>query len=108
MFLQLIHSLFFQEEGSGTYAAPSSSKMISFELSNGDPFGPGVPASIDDDDYVEYPLDNMADFPSNVDEEERVSMLNFTELHRLIIGFSILLYSFSALTFLTGEKNIRC
>lgn len=63
-----------QEEGTGTYSAPSSSKMISFELSNGDPFGPNVPASIDDDDYVEYPLDNMADFPSNVDEEERMLM----------------------------------
>lgn len=55
-------------------SAASSSKMISFELSNGDPFGPNVPASIDDDDYVEYPLDNMADFPSNVDEEERMLM----------------------------------
>lgn len=63
---------FLQEEGTRTYSTPSSSKMISFELSNGDPFGPNVPASIDDDDYVEYPLDNMADFPSNVDEEERV------------------------------------
>ncbi|KAH0728712.1 hypothetical protein KY290_003905 [Solanum tuberosum] len=63
-----------QEEGTGTYSAPSSSKMISFELSNGEPFGPNVPASIDDDDYVEYPLDNMADFPSNVDEEERMLM----------------------------------
>ncbi|KAG5627960.1 hypothetical protein H5410_013178 [Solanum commersonii] len=63
-----------EEEGTGTYSAPSSSKMISFELSNGDPFGPNVPASIDDDDYVEYPLDNMANFPSNVDEEERMLM----------------------------------
>ncbi|PHU30547.1 hypothetical protein BC332_02640 [Capsicum chinense] len=64
----------YQEEGTGTCSAPSSSKMISFEFSNGDPFGPNVPASIDDDDYVEYPLDNMADFPSNVDEEERMLM----------------------------------
>ncbi|XP_060217734.1 uncharacterized protein LOC132645018 isoform X3 [Lycium barbarum] len=63
-----------QEEGTGTDCAPSSSKMISFELSNGDPLGPNVPASIDDDDYVEYPLDNMADFPSNVEEEERMLM----------------------------------
>ncbi|KAK4379914.1 hypothetical protein RND71_001776 [Anisodus tanguticus] len=63
-----------QEEGTGTESAPSSSKMISFELSNGAPFGPNVPASIDDDDYVEYPLDNMADFPSNVEEEERMLM----------------------------------
>ncbi|KAK4372489.1 hypothetical protein RND71_007873 [Anisodus tanguticus] len=28
----------------------------------------------DDDDYVEYPLDNMEDFPSNVEEEERMLM----------------------------------
>ncbi|XP_075085610.1 uncharacterized protein LOC107759544 isoform X3 [Nicotiana tabacum] len=63
-----------QEEGTGTDSAPSSSKMISFELSNGDPFGPNVPASIDDDDYVEYSLDSLADFPSNVEEEERILM----------------------------------
>ncbi|KAJ8565898.1 hypothetical protein K7X08_008474 [Anisodus acutangulus] len=63
-----------QKEGTETESAPSSSKMVSFELSNGDPFGPNVPASIDDDDYVEYPLDNMEDFPSNVEEEERMLM----------------------------------
>lgn len=63
--------------------------MISFELSNGDPFGPNVPASIDDDDYVEYSLDSLADFPSNVEEEERVSTLRFAGFHRLIVGFSI-------------------
>lgn len=51
----------------------SSSKMISFDFANGDPFIPHVPAaSIDDDDYVEYPLDNLADFPSNIEEEERM------------------------------------
>ncbi|XP_019230217.1 PREDICTED: uncharacterized protein LOC109211170 [Nicotiana attenuata] len=63
-----------QKEGTGTNSAPSSSKMISFELSNGDPFGSSVPASIDDDDYVEYSLDSLADFPSNVEEEERMLM----------------------------------
>ncbi|XP_070012440.1 uncharacterized protein LOC107827539 isoform X2 [Nicotiana tabacum] len=63
-----------QEEGTGTDSAPSSSKMISFDLSNGDPLGPNVPASIDDDDYVEYSLDSLADFPSNVEEEERMLM----------------------------------
>lgn len=55
-------------------SSSSSSKMISFELSNGHPYGPNVPASIDDDQYVEYPLDNLADFPSNVEEEERMFM----------------------------------
>lgn len=59
---------------SGDNNASSSSKMISFDFANGDPFVPHVPAaSIDDDDYVEYSLDNLADFPSNVEEEERVS-----------------------------------
>lgn len=47
--------------------------MISFELSNGNAYGHNVPASIDDDEYVEYTLDNLADFPSTMEEEERVS-----------------------------------
>lgn len=64
-----------QEEGSGTKPVPSSSKMISFEFANGHPSGPHVSSSADDDDdYVEYPLDNLADFPSNVEEEERMLM----------------------------------
>lgn len=58
----------------------SSSKMISFDFENGDPFGPHLPASIDDEDYVEYPLDSLADFPSNAEEEERVSMSFFVTL----------------------------
>lgn len=50
----------------------SSSKMISFEFSNGHPCGPHVPTTLDDDQYVEYPLDDLAGFPSDVEEEERV------------------------------------
>ncbi|XP_028758389.1 uncharacterized protein LOC114717421 isoform X2 [Neltuma alba] len=50
----------------------SSSKMISFELSNGDPYGPHVPAALDDDQYVEYALDDLTGFPSNSEEEERM------------------------------------
>ncbi|KAE8076939.1 hypothetical protein FH972_015556 [Carpinus fangiana] len=53
---------------------PSSSDMISFELSNGHPFGPHVPTTSDDDQYVEYPLDDLAGFPSNLEEEERMLM----------------------------------
>ncbi|KAK7387819.1 hypothetical protein VNO78_22613 [Psophocarpus tetragonolobus] len=53
---------------------PSSSSMISFELSNGDPFGPNVPATLEDDQYVEYQLDDLADFPSTAEEEERMFM----------------------------------
>ncbi|KAL6971413.1 hypothetical protein U1Q18_031090 [Sarracenia purpurea var. burkii] len=63
-----------QEEGSGTEPIPSSSKLISFEFTNGHPSGPHVPTSMDDGEYVEYPLDNLADFPSNVEEEERMFM----------------------------------
>ena len=51
----------------------SSSDMISFELSDGHPFGPHVPTTMDDDQYVEYQLDDLTGFPCNVEEEERVS-----------------------------------
>ncbi|XP_010278885.1 PREDICTED: uncharacterized protein LOC104612914 isoform X2 [Nelumbo nucifera] len=57
--------------------ATSSSGLISFELSNGHPYGPHVPTSIDDDDddeYVEYTLDNLAEFPCSVEDEERMIM----------------------------------
>jgi len=49
--------------------------MISFELSNGHPIGPHVPTTSDDDQYVEYPLDDFTGFPCNVEEEERVSQI---------------------------------
>ncbi|XP_027329189.1 uncharacterized protein LOC113845804 isoform X2 [Abrus precatorius] len=54
--------------------SPSSSSMISFELSNGDPFGPHVPTTLDDDQYVEYQLEDLAGFPSSAEEEERMFM----------------------------------
>ncbi|CAB4262876.1 unnamed protein product [Prunus armeniaca] len=53
---------------------PSSSDMISFEFSNGHPCEPHVPTTMDDDQYVEYQLDDLAGFPSDVDEEERMFM----------------------------------
>lgn len=52
----------------------SSSQMISFEFSNGNPYGPHVPTTMDDDQYVEYEFDDLAGFPSDVDEEERMFM----------------------------------
>ncbi|KAL9407959.1 hypothetical protein AB3S75_046488 [Citrus x aurantiifolia] len=52
----------------------SASNMISFELSDGHPYGPHVPTAMDDDQYVEYQLDDLAGFPSNVEEEERMFM----------------------------------
>lgn len=51
----------------------SSSDMISFDFSNGDPCGPHIPASLDDDQYIEYPLGDLAGFPSDLEEEEQVS-----------------------------------
>ncbi|KAK9161387.1 hypothetical protein Syun_007728 [Stephania yunnanensis] len=52
----------------------SSSDLISFELSNGHPYFPLDPTSIDDEQYVEYSLDTLSDFPSNMEEEERMLM----------------------------------
>lgn len=62
-----------QEKDTVDDNGPSSSNMISFEFSNGHPFGPHVPTTMDDDQYVEYQLDDLAGFPNNVEEEERVS-----------------------------------
>lgn len=47
--------------------------MISFELSNGHPYDPHVPTAVDDDQYVEYQLDDLTGFPCSAEEEERVS-----------------------------------
>ncbi|KAJ4847240.1 hypothetical protein Tsubulata_004645 [Turnera subulata] len=55
-------------------SVPSSSQMISFELSNGHPSGLHVPIVMDNEQYVEYQLDDLAGFPSNVEEEERMFM----------------------------------
>ncbi|XP_039066804.1 uncharacterized protein LOC120212641 [Hibiscus syriacus] len=52
----------------------SPSNMISFELSNGHPFGPHVLTTMDDDRFVEYQLDDFTGFPCNVEEEERMLM----------------------------------
>ncbi|XVE84819.1 hypothetical protein DITRI_Ditri17bG0043500 [Diplodiscus trichospermus] len=52
----------------------SSSNMISFEFSNGHPIGPHVPTTMDDDQYVEYQLDDLSGFPCNMEEEERMFM----------------------------------
>ncbi|KAL2517734.1 BTB/POZ and MATH domain-containing protein 2 [Abeliophyllum distichum] len=61
-----------QEQGTGYSSRASSSTMISFELSSGSPSGDHTPASIDADKYVGYHLDNVVDFSSNVEEEERM------------------------------------
>lgn len=63
-----------KEKRTGNDPASSPSNMISFELSNGHPCDPQVSAVIDDDQYVEYQLDDLAGFPCNVEEEERMIM----------------------------------
>lgn len=70
-----LHHAFFQHQEIGGDHLPSSSKMISFELSDGHPYGPHVPTTMDDDQYVEYQLDDLAGFPCDVEEEERVSLV---------------------------------
>uniref|UniRef100_A0A7N0U8W7 Serine aminopeptidase S33 domain-containing protein n=1 Tax=Kalanchoe fedtschenkoi TaxID=63787 RepID=A0A7N0U8W7_KALFE len=63
-----------QDGGRETSLSESSSKMISFELSNGNPYGPHVPTSIDDDQYVEYALDDVTYFPTSAEDEEQMVM----------------------------------
>ncbi|CAH9122248.1 unnamed protein product [Cuscuta epithymum] len=63
-----------EAESGANLLASSSSNMISFELSNGDTSDQNMPASIDDDEYVEYSLNDLVDFPSSMEEEERMLM----------------------------------
>lgn len=72
--LLLHYVLLLQDHKGNDDLSSSSSKMISFELSNGDPFGPHVPATLEDDQYVEYALDDLTGFPSSAEEEEKVSI----------------------------------
>ncbi|KAJ0881009.1 putative acylglycerol lipase [Helianthus annuus] len=60
-----------EDEENATKPIPSSSKMISFEFSNGHPH---TPSSADDHEYVEYPLHHMEGFPCDIEEEERMLM----------------------------------
>lgn len=62
------------EEGSGTKPLPSTSNMISLELSNSHSHGSYTSPSLDEDEYVEYSFDSLADFPSSAEEEERMLM----------------------------------
>ncbi|TKY72092.1 YqkD protein [Spatholobus suberectus] len=50
----------------------SSSTMISFELSNGHLYSPLVPTNLDDDQYVEYQLDDFTGCPSRAEEEQKM------------------------------------
>ncbi|PNY08891.1 hypothetical protein L195_g005429 [Trifolium pratense] len=62
-----------EEEKCGD-TSPSSSSMISFELSNGHPYDPQAPTMLDDNQFVEYQLEDLAGFPSSAEEEERMLM----------------------------------
>ncbi|KAE8665606.1 glutamine synthetase [Hibiscus syriacus] len=63
-----------QNKNTDDDSGSSPSNMISFELSSGHPFGPHVPTTMDDDQFVEYRLDDFTGFPCNVEEEERMLM----------------------------------
>ncbi|KAK4425743.1 hypothetical protein Salat_1768300 [Sesamum alatum] len=62
-----------ESRGPDSYSSPSNT--ISFELSEGSDHGSRAPELRDDDEYVEHPLNSLAGFPINVEEEERM----FTE-----------------------------
>ncbi|CAN6824702.1 unnamed protein product [Brassica oleracea] len=69
--ISLLYVLSFQEkEGSSS----SSCDMISFDLSNGDPYPPNLAVALDDDQYVEFQVEDLPDFPSTAEEEERMLM----------------------------------
>ncbi|AEE76774.1 alpha/beta-Hydrolases superfamily protein [Arabidopsis thaliana] len=58
-------------DGRGSSSSPD---MISFDLSDGNQYPPHLRMALDDDQYVEYQMEDMADFPSNAEEEERMLM----------------------------------
>ncbi|KAL0388676.1 UNVERIFIED_CONTAM: hypothetical protein Sradi_2749400 [Sesamum radiatum] len=55
---------------SDSHSSPSN--MINFELSRGNGHGSHTPGLRDDNEYVEHPLNALAGFPINVEEEERM------------------------------------
>ncbi|CAE6197187.1 unnamed protein product [Arabidopsis arenosa] len=63
-----------KEKENNEVSSSSSSDMISFDLSNGDPYPPHLAVAVDDDQFVEFHVDELADFPSNAEEEERMLM----------------------------------
>lgn len=76
----------FQENENHDGRDSSSSDMISFDLPNGDRCPPHLGMALDDDQYVEYHMEDMANFPSNAEEEERVrSKSGYSTLIKLLI-----------------------
>ena len=73
----------FQEKENYEVSSSSSSDMISFDLSNGDPYPPHLAVALDDDQYVEFQVEELADFPSNPDEEERVRIIKKLDLFHI-------------------------
>ncbi|KAF8119093.1 hypothetical protein N665_0001s0145 [Sinapis alba] len=63
-----------KEKENHEVSSSSSSDMISFDLSNGDPYPPHLAVALDDGQYVEFQVEELPDFPSNADEEERMLM----------------------------------
>ncbi|KAL0348785.1 UNVERIFIED_CONTAM: hypothetical protein Sangu_1106300 [Sesamum angustifolium] len=59
-----------ESRDSDSHSSPSN--MINFELSRGNGHGSHAPGLRDDNEYVEHPLNALAGFPINVEEEERM------------------------------------
>lgn len=51
----------------------SSSRLITFDFSNGHSCSPLIPTAMDDQ-YMEYSFDGLPDFPYNAEDEERMFM----------------------------------
>lgn len=75
----------FQEKKNHDGRDNSSPNMINFDFSNGDQYPPRLGMALDDDQCVEYHMENMANFTSNAEEEEKV---------RSKSGYSILIKTF--------------
>ncbi|KAJ0235729.1 Alpha/beta-Hydrolases superfamily protein [Hirschfeldia incana] len=60
-----------EKENHDGLESSTSPDMISFDLSNGDQYPPQLAMALDDDQYLEYHLE---DIPSNAEEEERMLM----------------------------------
>jgi hypothetical protein len=82
--------LFQEKENPDGRGSSSSPDMISFDLSDGNQYPPHLRMALDDDQYVEYQMEDMADFPSNAEEEERVRPKNSYYVYVLLHSHNLI------------------
>lgn len=75
-FRTLMMPFLLQDKSSEHDLGSSSSRLITFDFSNGHSCSPLIPTTMDDQ-YMEYSFDGLADFPYNVEDEERVGCSKF-------------------------------